>query len=125
MDTEERRKILLERKFILEKMDELCASVLAHLHQEDGARAARAARAKELSQRSRLISLSLRSLSNGCVIKTCTCGQKYPPSGWMSLSFVGYQSSLVVDGEVVGEMRNCNCKSTLLLITKKPNHAQP
>ncbi len=53
----------------------------------------------------------------GCILKTCkTCGAKYTPSAWMQLIQVGYQKSEDMDGE----MRNCSCGSTLLLITRRP-----
>lgn len=109
MTTEERQKILLERKVILEKMGEVCDDLAAHLDQKRGAKSS-----IELSRRTQFISLALQR--GGDVIKTCSCGHGYRPSEWMGLPLVGYQTSTVV----AGEMRNCSCKSTLLVITKRP-----
>ena len=54
------------------------------------------------------------SSTGACIIKRCgRCRTKYYPSSWFHLPLVGYQISPMMGGE----MRNCGCGSTLLLIT--------
>ncbi len=115
MNTEERQKILLERKFILEKLGQACDDIQEYLNKGGFLSKSDKSLPKTVSHRIQLISLSMRS-EGDCVIKRCSCGKKYTPSEWDALSFVGYQSSTAVSGE----MRNCGCESTLLIITKRP-----
>lgn len=111
LEVESRRKRLLERALVLKKMGEVCDATRVHLSLPYHERAKGSA--NELSHQAGLISLSLAS--DGQAIKVCGCGREYKPSEWFDLPLLGYQDTLIIGGE----MRNCGCQSTLLVITKR------
>lgn len=49
------------------------------------------------------------------ILKKCSCGREYHIHDWFQLQFAGYQESQLV----AGEMRNCECESTMLFITRR------
>jgi len=107
---EERRKKILETGLILEEMGKVCERTKTLIGSLDKASI------KEVVESNRTINYAIQSLKkDDCVIKTCSCGRTYKPSEWFQLGLVGYQSATSMSGE----MRNCSCRSTLLVITKR------
>lgn len=53
--------------------------------------------------------------------KQCSCGRTYNIENWYDLPLVGYQTHAVVGGE----MRNCPCSSTILLVGRRGKLIRP
>jgi hypothetical protein len=46
-------------------------------------------------------------------VKACRCGREYTADGWRALRLVGRQH---LGGDAYGELRNCACGSTAMLV---------
>lgn len=98
-------------------------AVLARLDEQVNATRDRTYHSKEAIRKSRELIERTFTLQAGmkacqkedCVMKACSCGKKYLPSEWFSLPLVGYQDIETMGGE----MRNCECNSTMLVITRR------
>lgn len=107
---EERRKHIVEAGLILEEMGRVCGRTKALIGSLDKTSI------KEVVESNRTISRAFQALKQDhCVLKTCACGKTYKPSEWFQLTLVGYQAATSMSGE----LRNCSCHSTLLVITKR------
>lgn len=107
---EERKERILEAGRILEEMGKVCDRTKSLIGSLDKMSV------RQVVESHRTLSRAFKVLrEDQCVMKECSCGKSYSPSEWYQLSLVGYQSVSFMGGE----LRNCSCNSTLLVITRR------
>lgn len=110
--SEDRVKTIREREALLRELGRVCDRTRSLIGSLDKVSA------KEVIESNRTINHAFQIATKrpeNCVMKTCSCGRVIAPSEWFQLNLVGYQSTQSIGGE----LRNCSCQSTLLVITKR------